>query len=41
MGTNEIKVQLGFQEKSAHIFVEIMRGAGDWLETEWWDKEWK
>lgn len=41
MGTDEIKLQLGFQEKSLHIFVEIMKDAGEWLETEWWDKEYK
>jgi len=41
MGTDEIKIQLGFQEHSFHIFAEIMKGAGEWLETEWWDKEMK
>lgn len=41
MGTEEMKVQIGFQEKSLHYFVEIMENAGDWLETEWWDNEYK
>jgi len=41
MGSNEIKVNLAFREKSMHIFLEIMKDAGEWLETEWWDAEYK
>jgi len=41
MGTDEIKVNLTFKDKSMHIFLEIMKGAGEWLETEWWDAEFK
>jgi len=41
MGTDEIKIKLAFQEGSMHIFAEIMKNAGNWLETEWWDKEYK
>ena len=41
MGTDEIKLSLEFLGVAAHIFVEIMPDAGEWLETEWWDKEYK
>jgi len=41
MSTDELKVEMQFYEKSCHFFVEIKPKAAEFLETEWWDKEWK
>lgn len=41
MGTEEIKVDLEFREGRMHIFLEIMKNAGKWLEEEWWDTDYK
>lgn len=41
MADDEIKVQLSFIDGAMHIFLEIYKNAGKWLEEEWWDDDHK